>query len=81
MTITEAALDVMRQSLAQGSYDPEKIAIRLRLAGGELRPRFTGTPEPGDEVAEFPGLRVFVDPALKDLTVDVSPEHQKLIVI
>ncbi len=58
--------------------------MRLRIAGGQVRPRFQPAPEPTDEVVEVEGIRVFVSRPIVDehgdVEVDVTPEHGQLIV-
>lgn len=58
--------------------------MRLRVAGGEVRPRFAQQPEPDDEVLEVEGLRVFVARSVTAehglVEVAVAPEHDQLIV-
>ena len=82
--VSEAAAGVIRRSLAQGGYDPADVGVRLRIAGGEVRPRFAQAPEPTDEVVEADGVRVFVDHAIassaETVTIDVAAEHETLVV-
>jgi Fe-S cluster assembly iron-binding protein IscA len=82
--ITEQALDVIRRSLAQGGYDPAEVGVRLRVAGGAVRPRFAPGPEEGDETVEADGVRVFVDARIASsaptVEIDLSSEHETLIV-
>jgi hypothetical protein len=59
--------------------------VRLRIAGGEVRPRFVAEPDAGDEVVEVGELRVFVAAPIVeqfggDIVVDVTPEHGTLVV-
>jgi hypothetical protein len=61
-----------------------QVGVRLRIAGGEVRPRFVQRPEDGDETVVADGIRVFIAKAiideLGDVTVDVTPEHGRLVV-
>ncbi|HVL81912.1 MAG TPA: iron-sulfur cluster biosynthesis family protein [Actinomycetota bacterium] len=82
--VTDAAADVIRRSLQQAEALPEDVGVRLRVAGGQVRPRFAPAPEPTDEVVELEGVRVFVDRQIADsapeVTIDVSDEHETLVV-
>jgi hypothetical protein len=83
-TLTAAALEVVRNSLELAKADPSKVGVRLRIAGGAVRPRFVETPEDGDETVEAEGVRVFIARAILDehgdVEVDVTPEHGQLVV-
>jgi Fe-S cluster assembly iron-binding protein IscA len=61
-----------------------QTGVRLRIAGGAVRPRFAAAPEEGDEVVESEGVRVFVARAileeLGEVEIDVTPEHEQLTV-
>jgi Fe-S cluster assembly iron-binding protein IscA len=56
----------------------------LRIAGGEVRPRFVTEAQEGDEVVEQDGIRVFVAKAILDelgeVVIDVTREHEQLTV-
>jgi Fe-S cluster assembly iron-binding protein IscA len=59
--------------------------VRLRIAGGALRPRFVPGAEADDEVVEQDGIRVFIARAILDqhggdVVIDVTPEHETLMV-
>jgi hypothetical protein len=61
------------------------MGVRLRVAGGAVRPRFVPGAEEGDETVEAGGLRVFVareilDANGGDVEIDVTPEHESLTV-
>jgi hypothetical protein len=61
------------------------MGVRLRVAGGQVRPRFQPAPSDGDEVVDVSGIRVFVareivDAQGGDLEIDTSSEHEQLIV-
>jgi hypothetical protein len=57
------------------------MGVRLRMAGGAVRPRFQSEPSEGDHVVEIDGLRIFVAPELgDDIEVGVSAEHSTLVV-
>ncbi|HVE92502.1 MAG TPA: hypothetical protein VNE62_09430, partial [Actinomycetota bacterium] len=64
VTVSEEAFDLIGRSIQQANYDPGHVGVRIRLVGGELRPRFVPAPEPGDEVAESGEVRVFLDAKL-----------------
>lgn len=85
--MTEQALEVIRRSLELAKADPAEMGVRLRLAGGAIRPRFAPEPSPGDEVVETGGVRIFVasniltgDIAAGDIEIGVSDEHESLVV-
>lgn len=83
--ITPEAVAVIRRSLELAGADGGEVGVRLRRAGGAVRPRFAPDPEPGDEVVEADGVRVFVAAALLEeaehLEVGVSDEHDTLVVL
>lgn len=58
--------------------------MRLRVAGGMVRPRFVPAPEEGDETIEAGGVRVFIAKQivdeLGDVEVGVSAEHEQLTI-
>ncbi len=76
---------MIRNSLELAGVDPKDVGVRLRFAGGAVRSRFAPGPDAGDEVVEIEGIRVFVASSIvaehgPDLVVDVSAEHDQLIV-
>lgn len=80
--VTPEAVAVIKRSLELASADPSEVGVRLRRAGGQVRPRFADDPHPDDEVIEVEGVRIFVERALatEDVEIAVSPEHDTLIV-
>jgi hypothetical protein len=56
--------------------------VRLRVAGGQVRPRFASEPSEGDVTVEVEGIRIFVAPdvATGDIEIATSAEHETLIV-
>jgi hypothetical protein len=61
------------------------MGVRLRIAGGAVRPRFVPGPEAGDETVETGGIRVFIAQAILDanggdVEIDVTAEHEQLTV-
>jgi Fe-S cluster assembly iron-binding protein IscA len=81
--ITPEALDVIRRSLELAGADPSEMAVRLRRAGGAIRPRFVSDPQADDVVVESEGIRVFVAAAIAsegDVEIDVTSEHDELVV-
>jgi hypothetical protein len=60
------------------------MGVRLRIAGGQVRPRFVPAPEEGDEIVETEGIRVFVARSIVeqhgDVEIGVTPEHGQLVV-
>lgn len=75
---------MVRRSLELAGADPSEVAVRLRMAGGQIRPRFTSEPDPTDIVVEAEGIRMFVAQALVegegDVEIAVTPEHETLVV-
>jgi Fe-S cluster assembly iron-binding protein IscA len=82
--VTPQALEVVRRSLELAGADANDMGVRLRIAGGTVRPRFVATPEDEDEVVEAEGIRVFIARSIIDkygeVEVDVTPEHETLTV-
>lgn len=82
--VTPEALAVIRNSLELAELDPSETGVRLRVAGGELRPRFASEPREGDEELEVEGVRVFIAPDVAepgaDVEIGVSAEHETLVV-
>ena len=61
------------------------MGVRVRIAGGAVRPQFVPGPAEGDETIEADGVRVFVARAILDanggdVEIDVTPEHEQLVV-
>jgi iron-sulfur cluster assembly protein len=83
-TLTAAAVEVIKHSLELAKVDPSKVGVRLRVAGGEVRPRFVEGPQDGDETVDAEGIRVFIAKTiideLGDVIVDVTAEHGRLTV-
>lgn len=75
---------MIRNSLELAGADPDKVGIRLRIAGGEIRPHFVAEPYGDDEIADVEGVRVFVARGivdeLGDIVVDATEEHGNLTV-
>jgi hypothetical protein len=82
VSITPEAVDVIRRSLELAGADPAQMGVRLRMAGGQIRPRFVAEPDAGDIVVEEAGVRVFVAATLVDGDVEiaVTPEHETLVI-
>ena len=80
--VTPEAVDVIRRSLEIAGADPKEMGVRLRMAGGQIRPRFVAEAEAGDIVVEEAGVRVFVAASLVDGDVEiaVTPEHETLVI-
>ena len=80
--ITPEALEVIRRSLALA--ESSDLGVRLRMAGGAVRPRFAAEPEPTDVVIEQDGVRVFVAESVlgshDEVEIGVTPEHETLVV-
>lgn len=82
VSVTPEALELIRRSLELAGADPSEVGVRLRVAGGEVRPRFVPGPQEGDVVVEREGMRIFVAGdivrELGDVEVAVTPEHGRL---
>lgn len=82
--VTPEAVELIRRSLELAEADPSKVGVRLRVAGGEVRPRFVPKPEEGDAVVDVEGIRIFVAGEivreLGDVEVAVTPEHGRLVI-
>ncbi len=82
--ITPEALEVIRRSLSIAGAQSSEMGVRLRLAGGAVRPRFAADPEPTDVVVEQDGVRVFVAESIlsdgDDVEIGVTAEHETLVV-
>jgi Fe-S cluster assembly iron-binding protein IscA len=80
--VSERALEVLKRALEAGRMDPATVGIRLTIGpAGDLRTAFAEEPDPGDQTIEAGGVRLFVSAQLatSDASVDVSPEHDTLV--
>jgi Fe-S cluster assembly iron-binding protein IscA len=82
--ITPAAAEVLTRSLTLGGVDRSEGGIRLRgarsLGGGfDVQVELAPGPEEGDDVTESQGIRLFVDPAVREAmpeaVVDLELQH------
>ncbi len=84
VTLTAEAVEVIRRSLELAGADPAQMGVRLRVAGGAVRPRFAPAPEPDDVVVETDDVRVFVERSVAEahpeVEIAVSAEHDTLVV-
>jgi hypothetical protein len=86
VVVTARAAEVLRRALEAGRLDPVDTAIRIGLARGlrgeEVRTGFAEEPEPGEQAVEVHGLRLFVpdDLVARGVTIDVSDEHERIVV-
>lgn len=76
---------MVKRSLELAGASPDQMGVRLRIAGGAVRPRFVEAPSESDETVEAGGVRVFIareilDAHGGDVEVDVTPEHETLVV-
>lgn len=87
--ITEQAVEVLRRSLELGNVDTSTGGVRLRtaraLGGGlDVQVELAGGPLEGETVVERDGIRVFVDPSLREAVPDpvltVEPQHENVVV-
>jgi len=76
--VTPEALAVIRHSLELAAPG---LTVRLRVAGGQVRPHFVAEPVEGDSVVETEGIRVFVAAGIgNDVVIDATQEHGNLLV-
>ena len=89
VSITDDAVDLLTRSLDMAGIDRSQGGVRLRVAkalggGGEVQVELAGERDPGDELVEIQGLRLFVDPSLAqtvpDPLVTVEPMHEQVVV-
>ena len=78
--ITPRALEVLRRGLEAARLDPATTGVRVELAAGTARVSFAEEPEPGDEILETSGVRVFVASSAAGRVIDVSAEHDQIVV-
>jgi Fe-S cluster assembly iron-binding protein IscA len=82
--ITPEALEVIRRSLSLAGAESSDVGVRLRMAGGAVRPRFATEPEPDDVIVEQDGVRVFIAESIvqgeDDVEIGVTAEHETLVV-
>ncbi len=75
---------VVRRSLELAGADPNQMGVRLRMAGGAVRPQFVAEPLEGDEIVEEGGVRVFIARSIIDehgeVEIDVTTEHESLMI-
>lgn len=79
LTITEAATEVLRRACESAARFNPDARVRVYRRGGEVETGFADAPEPGDEVVEHEGLTIYVAGDVGDGTLDVSAEHDHLV--
>jgi Fe-S cluster assembly iron-binding protein IscA len=83
--VTPRAIDVLRRALEAGRLDPTEVGIRVSVAkglkGDELRTGFAEQAEPGEEIVEAGGIRLYLSPQLAagGATIDVADEHDRIV--
>ena len=83
--VSDRALGVLRRALDAARLDPRTVGVRVSLARGprgeELRTSFAEQPEPGEQTIEAGGITLFmpVDLAARQATLDVSEEHDRIV--
>lgn len=81
LEITDAAGEVLhRAHKAAVRFNPE-AKIRISRRGGEVETGFADTPSENDATQEFEGLTLFVDPDIGAGILDVTEQHDRLVVI
>ena len=87
--ITDEAVEVLRRSLELGGVDLSTGGVRLRTAralggGVDVQVELADGPLEGESVVERDGVRVFVDPNLREAVPDpvltVEPQHENVVV-
>lgn len=80
--ITPRAVEILRRGLEVARLDPSAFGVRLRSTARGMQTEFAEAPEPGDEVVETGGIRIFVarDLAGRGPRIDASDEHDQIIV-
>ena len=87
--ITDEAVDVLRRSLELAGLDPATTGVRLRAAHGlgggvSIQLEFAADPDPGEELVETGGVRLFVPADLTETVpnpvVAVEPQHDRVVV-
>ncbi|HEV2755315.1 MAG TPA: hypothetical protein VG318_06015 [Actinomycetota bacterium] len=87
--ITDEAVEVLRRSLKLGGVDLSTGGARLRTAralggGVDVQVELAEGPLEGESVVERGGVRVFVDPSLREAVPDpvltVEPQHENVVV-
>jgi Fe-S cluster assembly iron-binding protein IscA len=85
LDVTPRAVEVLRRALDAARLDPARTGVRVAEArgmrGSEIRTGFADEPEPGDETIDAGGIRIYVPAALarRDATIDVSDEHERIV--
>lgn len=89
VSMTDEAVEVLIRSLDMAGIDRSSGGVRLHVAralggGGDVQVELAEGPEPGDELVETAGVRLFVDPtlleAVPDPVVTVEPMHEQVVV-
>jgi Fe-S cluster assembly iron-binding protein IscA len=86
LEVTPRAIEVLRRALDVGRMDPGRVGVRISVVrgprGDEVRTGFAEEPDPGEQIVEAGGVRLFADADLvvRGATIDVADEHDLLIV-
>ena len=80
MQITEAATDVIQRAYDAAARFNPAARVRIHLRGDTIETAFADAPEEGDIVLEHEGLTIFVAGDVGDGTIDVTDQHDRLIV-
>ena len=79
LEITQAATYVLERAYEAASRFNPDAKVRLYRLGDTVETTFADAPEENDEVIEHEGLTIFVEKEING-TLDVSAEHEKLLV-
>lgn len=79
LEITPRALAVLKKGFETARLDPARAGVRVGLVAGAARVSFADAPEDGDAIVEFAGMRIFVAPSAAGRVVDVSEEHEQIV--
>ena len=89
LEVTEEAVEVLRRSLELANLDPATAGVRLRgsrgLGGGfDVQVEMAEGAAEGEETVHAGGLRIFVDPSIRDVipnpVLTAEPQHEIVVV-
>ena len=86
IAVTPRALAVLRRALEVARLDPATTGVTVRVVGAgpsaQVQTGFAEEADTGDEIVDAQGIRLFVPASLAhgELTLDVTGEHDRLIV-
>lgn len=79
LEITEAATEVLERAYdAAAAYNPE-ARVRVFRRGGQVETGFADVPQSGDKTIEHSGMVLFVAADVGEGTLDVTEQHDRLV--